>query len=523
VSTGPAPGHALASGATKGEALGCSHVSKRFGACVANRDVSLSVTRGQVHAVIGENGAGKSTLMRALYGLEPPDSGEVRIGGERVPQPSVEESIRRKVGMVHQHFMLVPELTVVENVVLGREPRRGLSLDLARASREIAAIGEKHGLAVRPERRVSELSVGEAQRVEIVKALWRGAEVLILDEPTAVLTPAEADELFSLLRRLCAGGGTVVLVTHKLDEVLATATQVTVMRRGEVVASLPAKGQSAAELARAMVGRDVVLAAPAPAAAVAKDARVRLRCDHLHAVRDDRSIALDDLSLDVRAGEIVGVAGVAGNGQSELALAIAGLARLESGRVIIDDTDMTERPVRARQARGLSHVPEDRGERGLVLDFSLEENVMLGLEPRYARPLSIDRAALRSDAQGVIKRLDVRPADVSAQARGLSGGNQQKIVVGRELLRTPGVLLCAQPTRGVDVGAIEAIHAEILAVRARGGAVLLISAELDELMALSDRIVVMYRGRAAGVVDNARDRRMAVRTLVGALMLGAEA
>ncbi len=503
------------------EAIGCAHVWKRFGALVANRDVSLSVARGEVHAVIGENGAGKSTLMRALYGRDPPDSGELRIGGERVAHRSVEESIRRKVGMVHQHFMLVPELTVVENVVLGREPRLGPALDLSRAAREIAELGERHGLAVRPERRVSELSVGEKQRVEIVKALWRGAEVLILDEPTAVLTPAEADELFALMRRLCAAGGTVVLVTHKLDEVLAAATQVTVMRRGEVVATMPAKGQSAAELARAMVGRDVLLAPPPPTAPVASDARVRLRVDDLRALRGDGSMALDGLSLEVRAGEVVGVAGVAGNGQSELALAIAGLQPLSSGRVFIDGSDMTSRGVRSRQARGLSHIPEDRGERGLVLDFSVEENVMLGLESRYARPLSIDRAGLRHDVEGVIRRLDVRPADESLPAKSLSGGNQQKVVVGRELLRTPGVLLAAQPTRGVDVGAIEAIHAEILSVRARGGAVLVISAELDELLALADRIVVMYRGRAAGVVENSRDRRMAVRTLVGALMLGA--
>jgi simple sugar transport system ATP-binding protein len=499
------------------ESIGCSHVWKRFGEVVANRDVSLSVARGSIHALIGENGAGKSTLMRALYGLSPPDAGEVRIGGEAVV-PSVEEAIRRRVGMVHQHFMLVPTLTVAENVVLGREPRRGLELDLAKAEREISALAAQHGLELDPRRLVGELSVGEAQRVEIVKVLWRGADVLILDEPTAVLTPLDLERLFAVLRGLGSAGKTIVLVTHKLDEVLSLAGCVTVMRRGQVVLERDTAGAQPAELARAMVGRDVLLAAergPAPP----EDAPVRLAIEALTVDRDDGVRALDGVSLSVRRGEILGVAGVEGNGQTELALAIAGLLP-SRGRVLLDGVDLARDDVRARQRRRLAHVPEDRRERGLVLDFTIEENLLLGRERDYAAGFgTIDRAHLQKDARALIDRLGVRPADERAPARALSGGNQQKIVVGRELGRDPAVLVAAQPTRGVDVGAIERIHAELLALKARGGAVLLISAELDELLALCDRIAVLYRGRLRGVLDN--DDRERVRAEVGARMLGA--
>jgi simple sugar transport system ATP-binding protein len=498
------------------EAIGCSGVWKRFGEVVANRDVSLSVEQGTIHAVIGENGAGKSTLMRALYGLSPPDAGEVRMRGERVAQPSVAESIRRRVGMVHQHFMLVPTLTVAENVVLGNEPTsRGL-LDLPRAEREIARLADEHGLAVEPTRLVGELSVGEAQRVEIVKVLWRGADVLILDEPTAVLTPLEVEQLFRVLRALKAAGSTVVLVTHKLDEVLALADRVTVMRRGEVVTEMATTGATPAELARAMVGRDVVLTTKRSARAPSED--VRLAVEQLTVDRADGTRALEGVGFEVRRGEIFGVAGVEGNGQAELALALAGILP-GRGRVRIDGVDVSAATVRARQARGLAHIPEDRHERGLVLAFSVEENLMLGREAAYARPLRIDHARLRADAQLVIERLDLRPADPTVPAGALSGGNQQKIVVGREMARRPGVLVCAQPTRGVDVGAIERIHGELLALRQSGGAILLISAELDELVALADRIGVLYRGTLRGVVDN--DDPARVRAEVGARMVGA--
>ncbi|HZS39680.1 MAG TPA: ABC transporter ATP-binding protein [Polyangia bacterium] len=529
-----------------GEALGCAHVWKRFGDVVANRDVSLSIARGEVHAVIGENGAGKSTLMRALYGLEPPDAGEVRIFGEAIARPSVEEAIRRRVGMVHQHFMLVPTLTVAENVVLGREPTRGPLLDLDGAARELEALSERYRLALEPRRLVSELSVGEAQRVEIVKVLWRGADVLILDEPTAVLTPAEVDELFAVLRGLVASGKTVVLVTHKLDEVLALAARVTVLRRGEVVAAMETRGATAAELARAMVGREVALGAErrapaANAAAIApsindarNDARagsppIRLAAERLTVERAGGGTALDGVDLAVRGGEILGIAGVEGNGQTELALALTGVAPASGGRVLLDGADVTRRSVRERQRRGLGHVPEDRLERGLIGAFSVEDNLLLGRDDEYARPFTLDRARLRQDAAALIARLDVRPTDPTAPAAELSGGNQQKLVVGRELGRRPklAALVCAQPTRGVDVGAIELIHAELAAVRDAGCAVLLISAELDELLALADRIAVLYRGRFAGEVANPAgdpaETRAERRAAIGRLMLGARA
>ena len=504
-----------------GEAIGCSHLWKRFGDTVANRDVSLSVRRGEIHAVIGENGAGKSTLMRALYGLEPPDAGEVRLGGEVVARPSVAEAIRRRVGMVHQHFMLVSTLTVAENVVLGNEPRRGWLLDLERAAREIEALARTYQLRVEPHQLVSSLSVGEAQRVEIVKVLWRGADVLILDEPTAVLTPAEVDELFGVLRGLAKAGKTIILVTHKLDEVLALAGNITVMRRGEVVATLPARGATPADLARAMVGRDVLLSAVREDEPTPRTARVRLAIEKLTVARDDGSIALDGVDLEVRTGDILGIAGVEGNGQTELALAVAGVLPARSGSVSLDGVNVTAAPVRARQQRGLGHVPEDRQGRGLLLSMSLEDNLLLGRETAYTRAFWLDRKKLRADAEVLINRLDVRPPDPTALMSSLSGGNQQKVVVGRELQRTLSALICAQPTRGVDVGAIERIHAEILKVRASGGAVLLLSAELDEILALSDRIAVLYRGRVVGTLDNLKDRRVSTRAVVGALMLGA--
>jgi simple sugar transport system ATP-binding protein len=512
----------------EGEAIGCAHVYKRFGAVVANRDVSLSVARGEVHALIGENGAGKSTLMRALYGLAPPDAGAVRIGGEVVARPSVEAAIARKVGMVHQHFMLVPTLTAAENVVLGREPVRGPFVDARRAEREVAELSARFGLAVAPRRLVSSLSVGEAQRVEIVKVLWRGADVLILDEPTAVLTPLEVGELFAVLRQLVGDGKTVILVTHKLDEVLTLATRATIMRRGEVVATVDPRATTAAELARMMIGRELATAPPRPlqaadaSAASASGAATiadRLRVEGLTVARPDGSRALDDVSLSVRGGEILGVAGVEGNGQTELALAIAGVLappEVRAGRVLLDGRDVSRDGVRQRQRLGLGHVPEDRHARGAVLDFTVAENVRLGHE-------RLAGAALAAETWRLIERLDVRPPDPTATLATLSGGNQQKVIVGRELARARAVLVAAQPTRGVDVGAIERIHAELAHARLGGKAVLLISADLDELFALSDRIGVLYRGRVAGCVDNDPARRAELRAEVGALMVGAGA
>jgi simple sugar transport system ATP-binding protein len=506
-----------------GAAVELRGVTVRYGDVEANREVSLTVAEGEVHAIVGENGAGKSTLMRALYGLAPLAAGEVRVRGETVARPSPAESIRRGVGMVHQHFMLVPPLSVAENVVLGDEPRARtflgkLRFERRRAEAEVRAVAEKHRLEVArgadwPRRRVADLSVGEQQRVEILKALWRGARILILDEPTAVLSPPEVAELFAVLRALAAAGGTVLLVTHKLDEVTAIADRVTVLRRGEVTARFQRGAMTPTEIARAMVGRDVEAV---PHARVAPGP-VRLEARALSVAGRAGGLALDGVSFALRGGEILGVAGVEGNGQAELVEVLVGLARARRGEVLLDGAPVTDLPVRERRRRGLGYVPEDRHARGLLLDSSVADNLLLGRDQRYARFGVIDRARLISETRELIDRFDVRPASPASPARALSGGNQQKVVIARELSRRPGVLVAAQPTRGVDVGAIEHIHRELDGVREGGGAVLLLSAELDELLALADRIAVLFRGRLVATLPRAE----ASPATLGPLMTGA--
>ncbi|MEO6951829.1 MAG: ABC transporter ATP-binding protein [Polyangia bacterium] len=499
------------------EALGCEHVSKRYGETVANRDVSISVKKGSAHALVGENGAGKSTLMRILYGLERADEGQVRVGGE-VVRPSVELSLERGVGMVHQHFMLVPTLTVAENVVLGREPRRGPLVDLKRAERELAAVAERYKLSVDPKRLVGDLSVGEAQRVEILKVLYRGARTLILDEPTAMLTPPEVDQLIAMLRGLVAGGDTVLIVTHKLGEVLALADEITVLRRGEVVDRRSTDGLSAASLGQALVGRSL----PAlPKRTRAIEAGERLRLADVAIDREDGTRALDGLSLTVAPGEILGVAGVEGNGQRELAAVAAGLLRPARGSVHMGGRDATRLDVAERHALGLGFVPEDRHEEGLLLDAPLWESYYLGREAAYGSSMVIPQALVVEDAAKKMATFDVRPADPWAHARGLSGGNQQKVLLLRELARRPTTLVCAQPTRGVDIGAIAEIHASLLALADEGAGILLVSAELDEIFAIADRVVVLYRGKL--VLEQALgagDDRDALRARIGGAMLG---
>jgi ABC-type uncharacterized transport system ATPase subunit len=492
-------------------------IVKRFGATVANRGAHLTVARGEIHALVGENGAGKSTLMRILAGLHAPDAGEVRIHGQRLTRHSPEVSMALGVGMVHQHFMLIPGLTVAENIVLGREPRRGLRLDLARAEREIRELSTRYGLTVDPRRRVSELSVGEEQRVEILKVLYRNADLLILDEPTAVLTPGEVEDLFRVLRSLVAGGKTAILITHKLDEVMALSDRVTVMRRGETVAERVTAQTSPAELARDMVGQD--LAAPRagrahPCSAGEPALELRGLC-----VRRGRVRKLEGVSLAIRPGEIVGLAAVEGNGQAELIEAVVGLTPVERGRVTLGGRDIGRLSVRERLRLGLGYLPEDRQRRGLVLDLNLVDNCLLGRLDHLARwrgagPLR--RASLRAAAMDLIARFDIRPADPEVLARHLSGGNQQKLVVARVLGPDLRVLVAAQPTRGVDIAALRRIHEEIRAARDRGVAVLLLSADLDELSALCDRIAVLYRGRLAAVVEGT-----ASHAALGALMTGA--
>ena len=492
-------------------------VAKSFGPVRASHGASLEVRSGELHALVGENGAGKSTLMRILGGLFAPDAGRVEVFGQEITGWTTRAAITAGVGLVHQHFMLLPTLTVAENVVLGQEPKRGLLLDRARASREVAALVAKTGLQVPIDRPVSELSVGEAQRVEILKTLYRGAKLLVLDEPTAVLSPPEVRELWGILRRLQADGGTVVLITHKLDEVMEISTRVTVMRRGETVQSVATNETSPAALAKAMVGREVTLASDAIATAPVKREGTALAVRGLVVAGARRARAVDEVSFTLAPGEILGVAGVEGNGQTELVEAIAGLRPVGAGTIVLGGRDLTKLAVHARADAGLSHIPEHRQRRGLVLDYSVAENLVLGLQRRFSNHGLLDRAAIAARARELIAQFDIRPAEPQLAARALSGGNQQKIVIAREMGRDFQVLLAAQPTRGVDVGAIEFIHERLRAARAEGKAILLVSADLHEVLALSDRVAVMYGGRFVALLP----RSQASVEILGAHMTGA--
>lgn len=496
-------------------------VTKRFGSVVANRDASLSVAAGEIHALVGENGAGKSTLMRLLAGLHAPDAGTVRIHGRDVTGWTTRQAIDAGVGMVHQHFMLVPTLTVAENLVLGQEPRQGLLLDRAGASQGVRALCEQTGLAVDPDVRVSDLSVGESQRVEILKVLFRGAKILILDEPTAVLSPPEVSELWRVLRGLAANGHTIVLITHKLDEVIAVSQRITVMRAGGTVGEVATADSTPTSIARLMVGRDVQLALDTSTqrtvSATAGTTPV-LRVKDLVVASSRRANEVDRISLEVRPGEILGVAGVEGNGQTELIECIAGLRRASSGSIELLGQDITAHSVRQRLDAGISHVPEDRHRHGLVLDYSIADNLILGLQHTFRGRASLDRAKIRDNALVRIAQFDIRPPHADARASTLSGGNQQKVVIARELRgRDFSLLLAVQPTRGVDVGAIEFIHQRLREARDAGKAVLLVSADLVEILALSDRISVLYGGR----VQVTMDRSEASAEILGPFMTGA--
>jgi general nucleoside transport system ATP-binding protein len=465
-------------------------VSKRFPGVLANDDVSLELRAGEVHALIGENGAGKSTLMRVLYGLYPPDGGTIRVRGEEVKIASPRDALALGIGMVHQHFVLVDPFTVSENVTLGDEG--GPILHADDAVQRVKILADSYGFQIDPTSVVEDLSVGEEQRVEILKALYRGVDILILDEPTAVLTPAETAELFENLRRLRADGKTIVFISHKLDEVLAIADRITVLRRGAVVGETTPAETDKAGLAEMMVGRPVLFRLEKPQVEIGD---VVLRLEDLHGDR------LHGLSLDVRAGEIVGVAGVEGNGQRELADTIMGLRPLESGRVSLEGHDLVG--VRTREIRnaGVAFVPEDRHEQGLVLDMTLWENAAMGRHDDASfsgRGGVLFISKIKELARRLIEEFDVRTRSIESTARTLSGGNQQKLILARELETDPRLLLAAQPTRGLDVGAIEFVWSEILQQKAEGRAVLLISAELDEIYALSDRIVTLYEGRITG-------------------------
>jgi len=491
-------------------------IGKRFPGVVANDDVDLSVAAGTIHAIVGENGAGKSTLMEILGGLQRPDSGEVRIDGRSVRLRSPADAIRRGIGMVHQHLMLADNLTVLENIILGSEPIAGGGrLDLARAAAGVTHIAHGQGLSLDLDARVGDLSVGQRQRVEIVKVLYRGARVLILDEPTAVLVPQEIEDLLRDLRALRDQGSTILFISHKLDEVLAVADVITVMRAGRVVVTVRPGETDTRRLAEVMIGS----ALPEPARHEMPPREVvALAVRDLSIARPASRESLHGVSLEVRAGEIVGIAGVEGNGQSELIEVILGLANPSAGRVMLDGRDVTDRPTRTRRAMGLAFIPPDRQREGLLLDAPLWENTILGhqLGPPLARGPWIDRAAARAQTTGIVRRSDVRTPSIGVAASALSGGNQQKLVVGRELAADPRVLIAAHPTRGVDVGAQAGIRRRLVEARDAGLAVLLVSADLPELIGLSDRIVVMLRGRVAAELDP----RTVTPTALGAAMTG---
>ncbi len=470
-------------------------ITKQFPGVLANDHVDLELLQGEVHALLGENGAGKSTLMNILYGLYHPDSGEIRLKGKPVSFSSAKEAIASGIGMVHQHFMLIPVMTVAENIVLAEEPTYGgVMLDFDEARRRVGELSERFGLAVDPRARIQDITVAQQQRVEILKALYRGAEILVLDEPTAVLTPQEARELFSIIKSLTDQGKSIIFISHKLHEVLEVADRITVLRRGKKIDTVPKEGATEESLARAMVGREVLLQVEKPPASPGE---TLLEVDDLH-VFDDRGLEkVKGVTFRVRAGEIVGIAGVDGNGQTELIDALTGLLRPASGRIAVGGRSVPRHASpREMLDLGVGHIPEDRQRRGLVLEFSIAENIALHdycEEPDSKRGWLYPRRLIER-ARKLIADFDVRGGGPRTRAGALSGGNQQKVVVAREVARNPKVLIAAQPTRGLDVGAIEYVHRRLVAERDGGRAVLLVSLELDEVMSLSDRILVVFEG-----------------------------
>jgi general nucleoside transport system ATP-binding protein len=478
------------------------NIRKEFPGIVANDDVSIELRKGEVHALLGENGAGKSTLMSILFGLYQAERGEILVRGKevRIGDPNAANALG--IGMVHQHFKLVHNFTVTENIILGRETKRfGIVVDVASASKRIRALSERYGLNVDPDARIEDISVGMQQRVEILKMLYRDAEVLIFDEPTSVLTPQEIHELMKIMRNLIGEGKSIILITHKLREIKEIADRCTVLRRGRVIGTVEVADTSEARMAEMMVGREVTFKVDKGPAAPGD---VVLSVEHLNVMSSRKVLGLDDFSLQVRAGEIVGVAGVDGNGQSELVEAVTGMRAAESGTILLKGRDITRQGVRERIREGIAHIPEDRHKHGLVLDYTVQENMIL--ETYDQRPFSrhgmLDFPEIRKYAEHIVESFDVRAGEgVDSMARSLSGGNQQKAIVGREIELDPDLLVAVQPTRGLDVGAIEYIHKRLVEQRDSGKAVLLVSLELDEILNLSDRIAVVSHGALIGIVD----------------------
>ncbi len=487
-------------------------ITKRFPGITVNDGINLSLLQGEVHAILGENGAGKSTLMNILFGLYQPDEGEIRIHGKPALIDNPNTAIRLGIGMVHQHFKLVQPFTVAENIILGSEPRSGFSISYREAVRRVEDLSRQYGLNVDPNARIEEISVGMQQRVEILKTLYRGADILVFDEPTAVLTPDEIEELLEIMRSLVRQGKSILLITHKLKEIMEIADRVTVIRRGKVIGNVAKAETNPSQLAEMMVGRSVSMAVDKKPITPGKPV---LQVERLVVKGRQGAPAVNGISFTVREGEIVGIAGVDGNGQSELIQALTGLRKAESGQVRLMDVDITNATPREISETGMGHIPEDRHKHGLVLDFSLRENMALRTYDKapFKRYGLLDYAAIDKHAQELVEQFDVRSPDIYTQARALSGGNQQKAIIAREIEKGPELLIAAQPTRGLDVGAIEYIHQRIVEQRNKGKGVLLVSYELDEILSLSDRVLVIFDGQIIGETrpEDTNDRELGLR------------
>ncbi|PAD40118.1 ABC transporter ATP-binding protein [Terribacillus sp. 7520-G] len=476
------------------------NIRKEFPGIVANDNITLQVKKGEIHALLGENGAGKSTLMNVLFGLYQPEQGEIRVEGKKVEINDPNAANRLGIGMVHQHFMLIDTFTVAQNIVLGSEPKKGLKIDMKKAIREVQELSDRYGLQVDATAKISDISVGMQQRVEILKTLYRGANVVILDEPTAVLTPQEIKELIVILRTLIKEGKSIILITHKLKEIMEVCDRCTVIRKGQGIGTVEVSETNPNELASLMVGREIRFSTEKQPG----DPKETILSIKGLTVEDSRHVDMvKGLDLDIRAGEIVGIAGVDGNGQTELIEAITGLRKKKAGKVMLKNQDITDMPVRAITESGVGHIPQDRHKLGLVLDFSVGENIVL--QTYYQKPYSkggiLSFKRIFDKAKTLIDEYDVRTPSHLTKARALSGGNQQKAIIGREIDRNPDLLIAAQPTRGLDVGAIEFIHKRLIEQRDQGKAVLLVSFELDEILNVSDRIAVMFDGKIIAVVD----------------------